>query len=255
MLWSILTPCRLPLSFFLFLFDWENVKYNERRMCKYFFISSVLDGDRQTTALSGYSLLSDRWTVDAENLCGLSVSASVCYFSTQEIHQELLRESIKNLIMPSSVSAQCYQSPSLFLRRMSLLHKAHSRRVQPLTLTALFFLLLNRHISDEISWLGIQENCYLIGSLAVNVCPLPSYRTKQTEKEKEKKPDGRLTEKQCSAVMSPWQRREEGGPKAYGRRWIPWVKLEQQRKAQNLLSLYKKNSKTTRRYWAARCIS
>lgn len=38
-------------------------------------------------------------------------------------------------------------------------------------------------------------------------------------------------------------------------REIPWVKPEQQREAQNLLSLYEKNSKTTRRYWAARCIS
>lgn len=27
------------------------------------------------------------------------------------------------------------------------------------------------------------------------------------------------------------------------------------REAQNLLSLYEKNSKTTHRYWAARCIS
>lgn len=31
--------------------------------------------------------------------------------------------------------------------------------------------------------------------------------------------------------------------------------LSQARAAQNLLSLYEKNSKTTRRYWAARCIS
>lgn len=32
-------------------------------------------------------------------------------------------------------------------------------------------------------------------------------------------------------------------------REIPWVKPEQRREAQNLLSPYEKNSKTTRRYW------
>lgn len=57
------------------------------------------------------------------------------------------------------------------------------------------------------------------------------------------------------SVMSLLPREDEEEEEASGKIMHCLSQARTQREAPNLLSLYEKNSKATRRYWAARCIS